>query len=136
MYASTEYSSHSLSSIRKLTALAFCLLNNLKIPLHLPVGDGAAELAFFPFAGRGVVVDEGVAEDGARGLRRLEHAGRVHQGARQVEAFGEGLVVGVALDRRVGLDPVLDAPEPGADAGGQGQIGVGVGGGDAEFHAL
>ena len=48
--------------------LVFEALNNLEIPLHLPIGDGAAELAFFPVAGRGVVVDEGIAEKGPGGL--------------------------------------------------------------------
>ena len=41
-------------------------LNNFKIPRQLPIRHMLAELAFFPFAGRGIVFDEWVAKQFAR----------------------------------------------------------------------
>ena len=46
--------------------VSLSLLDDLEVALHLPVGDGLAEFALLPFAGGGVVLDEGVAEQGAR----------------------------------------------------------------------
>ena len=57
--------------------------DDLEIARQLPIGDRLAEFALLPFAGRGVVVDEGIAEQGAAGRRGLEALRRLPQGARQ-----------------------------------------------------
>src|SRR3712207_8966316 len=44
--------------------------NDLEVALHLPIGDRLAELALFPFAGGGVMLDESIAEEGAGRLDR------------------------------------------------------------------
>src|ERR1051326_7270160 len=64
------------------------LLDDLEITGELPVGDGLAGLAFFPFARCGVMVNEGVPEKRARGLRRFEPLGRFAQGTRQGPLLG------------------------------------------------
>ena len=111
-------------------------LDDLEIAIHLPVGDGLAEFAFLPFARRGVMVDERIAEQLARRPRRLEALRGIPQGARQL-TFGRMLLfVGVAFDRLVRLDAMLDAPETRADRRGERDIRIDVGGGDSIFDAL
>ena len=60
------------------------LSDDLHIAVEFPFGDGLAELPFFPFARRRIVIDEGVAEQVARRLGALQPAGRFHQRARQL----------------------------------------------------
>ena len=45
-------------------------------------------------------------------------------------------VVGIALDRRVGLDTVLDSPQPRADGGGERNVGIDVRGRNPILDAL
>src|SRR4051794_25345208 len=94
--------------------------DDLEIALELPVGDRLLRFALLPFAGRGVVLDEGVAEERAGRLRALEALRRVPEGRRQPDRFLMLLVVGVPLDRRPELESLLDAPEAGAERRGDG----------------
>ena len=56
-------------------------LDNLKIPLQLPIADVAAVFAFLPFARRSEMVDEGVAEPFARHGRLLQALSGIPQRA-------------------------------------------------------
>src|SRR3712207_8936417 len=98
--------------------------NDLEVALHLPIGDRLSELALFPFAGGGVMLDESIAEEGAGRFRALQPACRLHEAARQLAIPRELAVVGGAFDRGVGLDPVLDPPQARADGRRERDIGI------------
>ena len=66
-----------------------------------------------------MVLDEVVAEQGSRGLGRGQAFGSLIQGRGQAPVRRMLAVVRVALDRGIGLDTMLDTPEPGADRGGE-----------------
>ncbi len=95
-----------------------------------------SELAFFPFAGRRIMIDEIVAEQRPRGLGRLQALRRVPQRRRQREALWKFLFVCIPFDRFLGLDSILDPPQAGAESGGEREIWVRVGGADAILDAL
>src|SRR5689334_22142373 len=59
------------------------LLDDLEIAGELPVGDGFAGLPLFPFARRGVMVNESIAEKLARCLRRFKPPGGFPERPRQ-----------------------------------------------------
>src|SRR5215207_11696389 len=105
--------------------------DDLEIAGELPIGDVLSELALLPFARRGEMLDERVAEERAGDLRALQPLRRLPQGARQVEVRRQRQLVGVARDRRLRLDLVLDAPQPARERRRERDIGVRVGGGDA-----
>src|SRR6476469_5850682 len=107
--------------------------DDFHVTVQLPFGDGLAELPLFPFTRRGIVIDEGVAEQIAGGPRALELAGGLHQGARQLPLRRMLLLVAVALDRLAGIDLVRDAPKARSDGRGKRQVRVRVGRGNAIF---
>src|SRR5215813_14835545 len=85
--------------------------NDLEIAAQLPIRDVAAAFALLPFARRRVMLDEIVAEEGARRLRGLEALRRIPQGRRQGKLCRMLLLIGVTFDRRQRLELLLDAPE-------------------------
>src|ERR1700722_19984611 len=137
MYRSCGLQCVGHASARMLLLLkCYCCSNDFKISREFPIGDGLAEFSLFPLPGGGVVLDEFVAEQGARGLGSGEALGSLVQRGGQAPVRRVLAVVGIALDGGVGLDAVLDAPEAGADGGGECNVGIDVGGGDAVFDAL
>src|SRR6266705_6124548 len=106
---------------------------DLEVPLQLPVRHPVEPLPPFPFARRGKVVDEIVAEPIARQLGGFEVARRLDQRARGTRHI-LGADVG-AVDR-LGGEPeiVLDAVQTGGDARGRGEVGIHVGAGAASLE--
>src|SRR4029453_9998216 len=94
-------------------------LDDLEIAGHFPVGDGAAELTLLPFAGGGVMLDEVIAEQAPRRGALLQTPPRFRQRARQSARGRKALLIGVALDGRVRLDAIGDAPQARADGSGE-----------------
>src|SRR5262245_24500413 len=103
------------------------ILDDLELTCEFPIGDRLAELALLRLARRRVVLDERVAEQRARRLRGLQALRRIPQCARQLPLLGVIAGVGIALDRRIGLDPVLDAPQARADRGRERNMRIDVG---------
>src|SRR3954467_4920337 len=112
------------------------LLDDLEVAGELPIGDGLAGLTLLPFARGRIMLDEGVAEEFTRSLGALQTLGGLAEGARQGPLLGMLDRIGIAFDGLTRIDPVLDAPEAGADRGGQRDIRVDVGGSDPVLHAL
>src|SRR6185436_15102441 len=71
--------------------------DDLEVPLQFPIRDGVLPLPVFPFARRGVVVDELVAEPVAREVGALEDARRLRERAGRARDVLAALVG--ALDR-------------------------------------
>ena len=111
-------------------------LDDLEVAREFPVGDVLAELALFPLAGRGEVLDEGVAETFARRLSTASAAAPLPTACAAAPALRELAVVRVAFHHRLGLDPVLDAVQARAERGGEDHVGIRVGRGDAVLDAL
>src|SRR5688500_2844132 len=87
------------------------VLDDLEITGELPVGYRLAPLALLPFAGRGIMVDELGAEQSAGSLGAAQPLRRFPQG-RGKRPLGRGLMlVGIAGDRLVRLDALLDPPQ-------------------------
>src|SRR6187397_1585522 len=104
----------------------------LEVALSFPVGDEAIEE---PLLGAGVVevvVDDLVAERGARHRASLERRDRLSE--RRREALGIRLVR-VALERRRRLELLLDAVQPGRDHRREGEVRIHVTSGNAGLHA-
>ena len=80
--------------------------------------------------------NEGVAEQVPRRFRALQPFGGFAQAAGQGQTFGVGLIIGVAPHGGGRFQALFQAPQAGADGGGLGQVGVGIGGGDPEFDSL
>ena len=95
-----------------------------------------AELALFPLAGRSVVVDELVAEQLARGARRLEALRGIPERARQREARGKFAVLGIAGNDGLRLDALLDTEQARAERRGQDHVRVRVRGRHAVLDTL
>src|SRR5262249_530443 len=110
--------------------------DDLEVACELPVRNVFAELALFPFARRGVVVDERVAEQRASRLRTLKALGGFPERRGQAEIGIRRHRIGVAGDALGRLGLVLDPPEAAAKRGGKRDIGVRVSGGDAVFDPL
>src|SRR4051812_6931991 len=110
--------------------------DNLEVARELPIGDVLAELALFPFPCRREMLDEGVVEERARDFRLLEPLRGLPEGTRQVEMGRKLELVRISRDGCVGLDLVLDAPEPAPQGRGERDIGVRVGCGDAVLDPL
>src|SRR5436190_13586601 len=115
---------------------ANAISDDFEIAGELPIGDGLTELAFFPFAGGCVMLDESIPEQSARRRRLLEPLRRLPQGARQCARRRKALRIGISADRRIRLDSVLDTPQPRADRGGEREIWVDIGGGDPVLDPL
>src|SRR5882672_6305075 len=92
--------------------------NDLEISRQLPIGDRLAEFPFFPLPGSGIVLDEGVAEQGARGFGGDQTFGGLIERRGQAPVRRMFAVVGVPFDGRIRLDAMLDSPKPGADGCG------------------
>src|SRR5260370_20769994 len=88
--------------------------DDFEISRQFPIGDCLAELPFFPLPGGGIVLDEGVAKQGARGFGGDQAVGGLIKcrGQAPVRRLLGG--VGAALDGRVRLRAMLGAPQPGA----------------------
>src|SRR5580658_6982757 len=110
--------------------------NDFKVSGELPIGDRLAELPLFPLPGGGVMLDELLAKKGSSRLRREQALGGLEQSRRQAPMRRMLAVVGVALDRRVGLDTILDAPQPGSDRGRQRDVRVDIRGRNAVLDAM
>ena len=82
------------------------------------------------------MLDEVIAEPLARHLRGFETLGRLPQGRRKGQALRELLVVSAAHDRRLGLGLGLYPPKARRQGRGVGDVGIGVGGGDAVLDPL
>src|SRR5688572_4585724 len=105
-------STYTLPSMGERVRCMVVVSDDLEITRQLPIRDVLAELALFPLAGRGEVLDERVAKIFARHLGLFQALCRFPQGARQGEVLGKLVVVGIAFDQRLGLDAILDAPQP------------------------
>src|SRR6185312_8390789 len=90
--------------------------DGLEVTRELPLGDDTVVLAALPVARPGVVIDERLAEEGARRLALLE--GPVRLAERPRERREVGARRGVALDERGRGGALLDPPETGAEDGG------------------
>src|SRR5882757_10622034 len=129
-YALDVMRHRELQSVRTQGGSGSLRSDDFKIAVHFPVSDRLAEFALLPFPGRGVVVDERVAEQLARRPGRLEALRRIPEGARQLAPSRLLFLVGVACDRFVGLDAMFDAPEARSDRCGERDIRIDVGRGD------
>src|ERR1700744_747091 len=110
--------------------------DDLKVSGEFPIGDRLAEFPLLPLPGRGVVLDELIAKERPRGLRREKTLSGLEQSRRQTPMNEMLAVVGIALDRRVRLDTVLDAPEPGSDRSSECDVRIDIGGRDAVLDSL
>ena len=82
------------------------------------------------------MVHKGVSEEFARDFRAAQRLRRLLQGSRQ---FQRGVVlpgIRIALHHLHRLKLALNAQQPGPQGGRQDDVGVGVGGAQAEFHPL
>src|SRR5204862_152279 len=77
----------------------------------LPVGDGAAEVPLLTLAAGCEVLHEGRTEQLLRGCGVCEPLGGLTQGARQLALHGELAIIGIAADRLVRPDAMLDTPQ-------------------------
>ena len=94
--------------------------DDLEVAREFPVRDVLAELPLFPFARRGEVLDEGVAERARAPPSKPSGAARPPTSVRgSAERSGNLLVVRVAVDQRLRLDLVLDAPQTRAERRGE-----------------
>src|SRR5882672_229209 len=100
-------------------------LYDFEVALAFPIGDGVEPLTPFPFAGRGEMIDEIVAEPVARAVGLTKDARRLDQRAR---CAGNVFRADVrAVDRWRGERQVpLNAIEPGGDARRDREVGVDV----------
>src|SRR5881397_3903268 len=108
-------------------------LDPFEVTRELPVGHDLVERLLLQPRGVQVVVDHAVAERRARDLRALELGDRL---AERLGHLRQGRVlVGVALVGPGRLQAARDAVQPGRDRRREGEIGIGVGAGDAVLHA-
>src|SRR6185295_2900337 len=110
--------------------------DNFKIAFQLPVGHRFSELAFFPFASRGEVLDERIAERGARGFRGPQSLRCLPKRGRQSALGGRFLIVRVAADRLAQWQLVFNSPQAGSECDCQTQVGIAIGRGDPVFDTL
>src|SRR5438552_9190267 len=109
-------------------------LNHLEVAAQLPVRDRVLELPPLPLARADVVVHELGAQDLAGQARLREPPRGLLQRAREADRLLHH--VGAALHGRLLQGKlVLHAPQAGPDGGGQGEVGVDVGPGDAHLDA-
>src|ERR1700722_13175489 len=110
--------------------------NDFKVSGEFPIGDRLTEFPLFPLPGRGVMLDELVAKKLSSGLRRKQAFGGLEQSRRQAPMRRMLAVVGIAIDRCIGLDAVLDPPQPGSNRGRQRDVRIDIGGRNAVLDAL
>src|SRR5262249_44839919 len=114
----------SLPAIRRSDAL--------EVSDQLPVRDHLVERLLLEPAMVQIVLDHLVAEGFPRGARALQLLQPLAEGLRDL---GDGRVlVRVALVQWRALELLLHAMEPRCDGGGESQVRVGVGAGNAVFH--
>src|SRR5262245_38046586 len=107
-------------------------LATLEHPLALVAGDDLVEEPLLRARVVQVVVDDLVAERGARHRSRLERGRRLAQARREARDVG---LVRVALERRLELEALLDAVQARGEQRGEREVRVRVGAGDASLRA-
>ena len=82
------------------------------------------------------MLDEFRAKQFGRRVGGAQALGRIPQGRWQEPGGVDRLLVGVAGNRRIGLDAVLDPPQPRSDCSRQCDIWIDVGGANPVLDAL